>query len=744
MRITTTLLLLLFMKAATAQQVSYVSYVNPLMGTAPSTTISAMKHGEGTEHLANVIPAVGLPFGMLQLTPQTRTTEKKCQAPYYYNDATSSGYRLTHWLSGSCTQDYGSVTVMPVTGTLKTSGYATPYDHQQEVSLPHYYKNRLGAVQTELTATLRCGMLQFTMQADDSLYVLITPNSDKQKGFVQVDPVKKEITGYNPVHRIYQGSGQPAGFSGWFVIQYDVVAGKAGTYAGKDHSADLAIKDQADCGAYIGMYLKKGTKLRLRIGTSFTSLDGARKNLRAEMNTWDFASIRKQAEQIWNRALGKVQVAAANETDKRIFYTSMYHSMQHPRLMNDVDGRYPRFAGDYQTEQLKQGNYYDDFSMWDTYRAQLPLFEVLQPSLINDCVNSMILKGEQGGWLPIFPCWNSYTAAMIGDHVTAFIASAYNKGIRNYDIEKAYTLMRRNAFEMADKKDYKDGKGRRAMDSYLKYGYIPLEDGVPDAFHKNEQVSRTLEYAYDDYALATVAKALGKQDDYAALAKRALNYQNIFDKKVGSMNGKYADGSFYKDFLPDKKLSFITEGTPRQYTFYVPQDINGLGRLMPLEAGLDSLFDKNEYWHGNEPGHHIPFLYNYTTSPWKTQEKVAKILQEEYSDGIGGLSGNDDAGQMSAWYVFAAMGFYPVDPAGTQYLLCMPLFRTVTIQLPNNKQLKMDVKPGGKYIRSITLNGKRYTKNYITHETLMKGGNMVILTSATPVKAWGTGAGNQP
>lgn len=744
MRIITTLSSLLFITAASAQQVPYVSYVNPLMGTAPSTTISSMKHGEGTEHLANVIPAVGLPFGMVQLTPQTRTTEKKCLAPYYYNDATSSGYRLTHWLSGSCTQDYGSVTIMPVTGTLKTSGYATPYDHQQEVSLPHYYKNRLSAVQAELTATLRCGMLQFTMLADDSLYVLVTPNSDKQKGFVQVDPVKKEITGYNPVHRIYQGSGQPAGFSGWFVIQYDVAAGKAGTYAGNDRSAELTIRDQADCGAYIGMYLKKGVKLHLRIGTSFTSLDGARRNLRAEMNTWDFATVSKQAEQIWNKALGKVQVTTTNETDKRIFYTSLYHSMQHPRLMNDVDGRYPRFAGDYQIEQLKQGNYYDDFSMWDTYRAQLPLFEILQPSLINDCVNSMILKGEQGGWLPIFPCWNSYTAAMIGDHVTAFIASAYNKGIRNYDIAKAYTLMRRNAFEMANKKDYKDGKGRRAMDSYLKYGYVPLEDGVPDAFHKNEQVSRTLEYAFDDYALATVAKALGRQDDYAVLAKRALNYQNIFDEKVELMNGRYADGSFYKDFLPDKKLSFITEGTPRQYTFYVPHDINGLTRLMPLEAGLDSLFDKNEYWHGNEPGHHIPFLYNYTASPWKTQEKVAKILQEEYSDGIGGLSGNDDAGQMSAWYVFAAMGFYPVDPAGTQYLLCTPLFRTVTIQLPDGKRLKMDVKPGGKYIRSITLNGNPYTKNYITHETLIKGGNMVIATSAAPVKTWGTGAGNQP
>ncbi|QEH40772.1 GH92 family glycosyl hydrolase [Chitinophaga sp. XS-30] len=744
MRIITTLSLLFFFTGAMAQRVSYVSYVDPLIGTSPATTISAMKHGAGTEHLANVIPAVGLPFGMLQLTPQTRTTEKKCQAPYYYKDATTTGYRLTHWLSGSCTQDYGSATIMPLAGTLKTSGYATPYDHKQEISAPHYYKNELDGVMGEMTATLRCGMLQFTMLRDDSLYILVTPNSDKHKGFIQVDPEKREITGYNPAYRIYQGSGRPAGFSGWFVIQYDLPAEKAGTYSGSKVSAALSRKEQPDCGAYIGLYLKKGAQLRLRIGTSFTSLEGARRNLAAEMEGKPFAAIRKQAERVWNKALGQIQVTSDNEKDKRIFYTALYHSMQHPRLMNDADGRYPRFAGDYQEEQLKQGNYYDDFSMWDTYRAQLPLFSILRPDLISDCVNSMVLKGEQGGWLPIFPCWNNYTAAMIGDHVTAFIASAYNKGIRGYDIAKAYTLMRRNAFDNAGEKDYKDGKGRRALDTYLQYGYIPLEDGVPEAFHKNEQVSRTLEYAYDDYALSTVAKALGRSEDHALLAKRALNYKFIFDGKVGLMNGRYADGRFYKDFHPDKKLSFITEGTPRQYTFYVPHDISGLGALMPLEAQLDSLFTKNEYWHGNEPGHHIPFLYNYTASPWKTQEKVAAILKEEYSDDIGGLSGNDDAGQMSAWYVFAATGLYPVDPVGGQYLLTTPVFRSVAIQLPGGKRLAVQVKPGGKYIRSVLLNGKPYTKNYITHDMLLKGGEMVMETSPHPAVSWGTGSGDQP
>jgi predicted alpha-1,2-mannosidase len=314
-----------------------------------------------------------------------------------------------------------------------------------------------------------------------------------------------------------------------------------------------------------------------------------------------------------------------------------------------------------------------------------------------------------------------------------FIASAYNKHIRDYDVEAAYALMRKNAFEVPDIKDYKNGKGRRAITSYLMYGYIPLEDSVMDAFHKREQVSRTLEYAYDDYALATVARSLGKKGDFAKLEKRAANYRNVFDKNVGLMNGRYADGSFYKNFNADKKLPFITEGTPRQYTFYVPQDVKGLASLLNLETALDSLFEKNEYWHGNEPGHHIPFLYNYTAAPWKTQEKVARILKEEYSDGIGGLSGNDDAGQMSAWYVFAAMGLYPVDPVGGEYMLCTPIFDSISIHLPNGKKTVIKTSSKGAYIQSITINGKPFAGYSLPHSMLSEGAQIFIKRGDTPV-----------
>lgn len=738
-----------------AQSVDLVKYVQPLSGTAASTTSSALKHGSGTESYANTIPAVGLPFGMTQWTPQTHTSENKCLPPYSYKDSLLNGFRATHWLSGSCTQDYGSFTIMPISGKLKTTtqAYAVPFSHQNEITSPAYYRVDLKGYQlsTEITATLRCSMMQFTMDKADSLYLLVMPNSDKDKGSISVDAVHSEVYGYNPAYRIYQGWGNPAGFSGYFVMKVERSIGSSGTFSDEQIFTAKSIANLKNIGAFIGFKLKKGEKLRVRIGTSFTSVEDARKNLQAEIKDWDFNALVKQNKQVWQNELSRLNVATDNERDKYIFYTAYYHAMQHPRLFNNVDGTYPRFAGNYQTEHLSKGNYYDDFSMWDIYRAQLPLYEIIKPNLINDLVRSMILKGQQGQWMPIFPCWNSYTAAMVGDHATAFIASAYNKKIRDYNISEGYRLMRQNAFDVAPLPDYLNGKGRRALASYLKYGYIPMEDSVQDAFHKKEQVSRTLEYAYDDYALATIAKALGKNADHQLLAKRALNYQNIFDAGAGLVRGRYQNGDWIKPFKPDNREPYITEGTPRQYTFYVPQDVPGLSRLMggraKLEAKLDTLFKEDEYWHGNEPGHQIPFMYNYTKAPWKTQQEVRRILAGEYTDGPGGLSGNDDAGQMSAWYIFASMGFYPVDPVSDVYLLCSPIFDRAAIKLPGGLSLEVITHKESKdaiYISSVKLNGKVYTKNYIRYNAIMQGGKLEFYLKNKPNKTWGTKIGDQP
>lgn len=735
----------LFSDSVSAQEL--IRYVQPLSGTAPATTTAAVKHSEaGSEKNANTIPAVTLPFAMTQWTPQTRMTENKCVPPYFYKDDMLTGFRGTHWLSESCTQDYGSFTIMPVAGNLRTraDAYAQPFSHTNEFSSPAYYRVETKDWITEMTATLRCGMLQLTMQRDDSLYLLVMPNSDYAKGFVEVNERTGEIWGYNPVHRIYQGWGQPAGFKGWFYIKTDRPFKKSGTFAGESVTGQKQVADQKDLGAFAGFALKKGELLRLRIGTSFTSLEAAKINFAAEVDGNSFEVLKQSAGVTWNRALGQITVETPIEKDKKKFYTALYHAMQHPRLFSDVGGTYPAFAGNARIMRVGTGAYYDDFSMWDIYRAQLPLFEILSPQLTDNFVRSLIAKAEQGGWLPIFPCWNSYTAAMIGDHVTAFIASAYNKGIRNYDVTKAYKYMRQNAFETPRLLEaYKNGMGRRALVSYLKYGYIPMDDGVPDAFHQKEQVSRTLEYAYDDYALAILAKALNQTADYKQLYQRARNYTHVFDNSVAMVRGRYADGSWYQPFNADKREPYITEGTPRQYGFYVPQDIPGLTKLMggahALEAALDSLFKKDEYWHGNEPGHQIPFLYNYTAAPGKTQQKVRQILEEEYSDGPGGLSGNDDAGQMSAWYLFTAMGFYPVDPVSGYYQLAAPIFDQVTVQLPSAKLFKIAThksSPGALYISKVQWNGKVYARNFITYKMISNGGKLDVWLSDQPT-SWG-------
>ncbi len=735
---------------------SMVGYIEPMAGTGSATTKAALKHAKGDALNANTIPAVTTPFAMTQWTPQTQTSENKCIPPYFYNDNVFNGIRGSHWLSGSCTQDYGSVTVMPISGKLETAAeaYSAKFERSDEYSTPYEYSVSLKKydIVTSVTSTARCGMIKLTAKKADSVYVLITPNSDYDVGYIKIDEKTGEISGYNPVHRIYQGWGKEAGFDGHFVININRKITRSGTFSqGKIFSSKI-ISNQKAIGVYLGFKLNAGETIQIKVGTSFSDLNGARKNLLSEMPDWDYGKIRTKNRQQWEKALSQIILKTDSEKDKRIFYTAYYHAMQQPRLYNDVDGVYPKFASNHQLAKLDEGEYFDDFSLWDTYRAHLPLLEILQPDMVSNVAQSLIIKGQQGGYLPIFPCWNSYTSEMIGDHCSSVIASACLKGINKFDVKEGYRLMRQNAFDLPDnKEDYIEGKGRRALDSYLKYKYIPLEDSVPDAFHKREQVSRVLEYAYDDFALAQMAKKLGKKADYMLLIERSGYYKNVFDKQVGLVRGRHENGSWIQQFHPDRKESYITEGTPRQYTFYIPHDINGLSNLMggnnKLEQALDSLFLKNEYWHGNEPGHQIPFLYNFTRSPWKSQSAVRDILREEYSDGPGGLSGNDDAGQMSAWYMFSAMGFYPVNPVSGEYLLCAPLFDRTSIKVGEKKTFVIETSkasPGAGFIRSVLWKGKEYNKNFITYEMIKAGGTLVIYLQEKPNKNWGTASISHP
>ena len=719
--------LLLFPLNCIAQ--SPIQYVDPLIGTAPASTESAKKHGTGTEDNGQTFPAVGRPFGMTQWTPETRRTEVKCVSPYYYNDRYITGFRGTHWMSGSCTQDYGSATLMPFTcsrpDTL-THPPVSKFNHKNETATPAYYKLDLDSykVTAEITGSVRTGMMRFTFQEDTPGFILIRMNSDEKEGRIWIDEERKEIIGFNPVHRIYQGWGKSAGISGYFVIRID-----------KSFRVTEFLKSSQQLVVSVG----NEKNVSVKIGSSFTSIEAARTNLDTEMTGWDFNAQKKATEDVWKQTLGKIVAGEGTEDDKVKFYTALYHCYQLPRIVSDTDGSYPGFAGDSLIHKAEGFDYYDDFSMWDTYRALHPLMTILEPLKTRDMIRSLILKAEQGGWMPIFPAWSSYTAAMIGDHVSTMISDAYLKGITDFDSEKAYLYMRKNAFENPGTQEYSDGKGRRALKSYIEYGYIPMEDSVWDAFHKNEQVSRTLEYAFDDYALSQFARKLGKEDDYKILIKRSGNWRNVFDLQSGYVRGRYSDGKWIEPFDPFKKAKFICEGTPYQYTWYVPHDIPGLIKSMGGENAfndrLDVFFKEGHYWHGNEPGHQTAYLFTLSGKPYRTQELVKGIIEEEYGTGPGGLSGNEDAGQMSAWLVFSMMGFYPVCPASNQYVITTPSFDEVKILLPGGKYFQISSvsnKPGNKYIRVITRNGGVYPSWYLTHDDIVKGNRFTFQLTERP------------
>jgi predicted alpha-1,2-mannosidase len=714
----------------------FTRFVNPIIGTAPTTTESGLKHGAGTENNAMVQPSVTMPFGMTNWSPQTTNTQRKCVSAYYYKDTILSGFRGSHWLSGSCTQEYGSMAVMPVSGRLVCNPMkrGSRYSHASEVSSPQYYKVDLDTyrVTVEMSATTRCGIFCFTFKNEGDAHVIANPNNDKAEGFVEIIPEKNEIVGYNPVRRIYQGYGKPAGFSGYFVMKLEKKADSYGIYTEDEiRSGQLQSGKQPNSGAYFSFRVKGGEQVRAKVGTSFVSIEQARRNLEAEIPGYDFDKTRQGLKDAWNNILSRVEVESEGTDELVKFYTAMYHSFQQPRTYNDVDGQYPRFDGNDQTDTICSGNYYCDVSAWDTYRALHPLYNLIAPEYNADMVRSLLTMGKVRGWLPIFPQWNSYTAAMIGDHVVSIIAEAYVKGVVELT-EDDYQQMKHNATQIPERfEDYVDGKGRRALTSYLKYGYIPLEDSVQEAFHKKEQVSRTLEYAYDDFCLALVAKKMGKTSDYEYFMKRSQNYRNVFDVSVNNMNGRFADGSFTKDFDRNKKMFYITEGTPWQYNWYVPHDVEGLAELMggkeKFNRTLDDFFAQGQYWHGNEPGQQIPFLYTSSGQPWKSSRIVREILKTEYGTGPGGLSGNDDSGQMSAWYIFGAIGFYPVCPSLPEYAVTGPVFRKVTIRLGNGRNLVLSAPRNSDkncYIKSMRFNGKVVENYKFSHFDLLKGGSI--------------------
>lgn len=710
-----------------------------MVGTAQANTHTAGLFGKGSEEHGQTLPAVLVPNGQNFWTPQTQDTEKKCIAPYYYKDTMLQGFRNSHWIVGGCTQDYGSFTIATIGGKLRLlpEERATKFSHADEVSHPHYYSVQLRNenLKTELTALSHTAILRVTPTADDLVHIVINPNSDEKQGGIEVDTINHIVYGYNPVHRIYQGWGDSAGFSGHLVLKYN------------DELVDYGVKDGI---AWLTFRGKTDVPMEFATASSFTNKANALNNLIVETDSLQmgFYDMMQRCQDEWLKRLHTIDVADSDTAKINQFYGAMYRASFLPREMSDCNGDYPEFSTGI-TKHIDSSllslhsslKKYGDFSMWDIYRAQLPLYNIVVPTLSGRMMQSLVDMYQEGGWLPIFPCWNSYTAAMIGDHCSVALADAYAKGVRNFDADKAYEAMRKNAFETPKSfAEYKNGMGRRALESYLKYAYIPLEDSVKEAFHTCEQTSRTLEYAFDDFAVAQMAKMLGHDDDYNKLMARSQNWKNVINPKTGWADGRYANGKWLgcKDLV--SRQSFITEGSICHYSWYVPHDIDALvermGGKAEFERRLDMMFALNDsssvarllYWHGNEPCHQIPFLYSYIGKPEKTKRVVDNILKTEYNDTPGGLSGNDDAGQMSAWYMFAAMGFYPVCPSTPYYIIGTPSLDRVTFNLENKKQFEIIRQKSinnSNFVRLI-LNGKQLDNCQLSHGDIINGGKLIV------------------
>ena len=713
------------------------SSINTFVGTDAANTKAAGRYGKGSEEHGQTLPGVLVPNGQNTWTPQTQDTELKCVAPYYYKDNLLQGFRNSHWIVGGCTQDYGSFTIAAITGSLRTQSAerATRFHHSGEISHPYHYKVRLPdeRLDYEMTALSHSAILRAVPDDDGEVHIVITPNSDEGEGYIEIDTLRRMVYGYNPVHRIYQGWGERAGFSGHFLLTYHDAPIAFGTYdTDGTHTGTLSVRDRKQSGVWLTFRGRKGCAVTLYTASSFTSREGALLNLIAETDsmTKPFGTMMRENAAAWCRRFHTIDVEDSCASRVRQFYGAMYRASFLPRETSDVDGSRPRFADTYSTIVRPSVHTvsYGDFSMWDTYRALHPLLNIITPRLSGRMMQSLVDMAREGGWLPIFPCWNSYTAAMIGDHVSVSLADAWVKGVRHFDGKEAYRYMRKNAFlSPQSHADYANGKGRRALASYLKYGYVPLEDAVADAHHKEEQTSRTLEYAFDDFAVAQMAKALGYDDDYAALMRRSANWKSVINPKTHHADGRHADGRWAMCQEQTRRMPFITEGAPCHYTWYVPHDIEGLferlgGHGQAVEM-LDTLFSKGYYWHGNEPCHQIPWLYAAAGEAERADRWIRYIMETEYNDSPGGLSGNDDAGQMSAWYIFASMGFYPLCPATPWYVVSRPAFPYVRLNFDSGRHFTFRRSSA---VTQPTLNGEPMPYPRLNHFDLLSGGEMLF------------------
>ncbi|OQX78495.1 MAG: glycosyl hydrolase family 92 [Bacteroidetes bacterium 4484_249] len=710
-------------------------YVNPLIGT------------DGHGH---TFPGASLPFGMVQLSPDTRLEGWDGCSGYHYSDSIVYGFSHTH-LSGTGVPDYGDILFMPTTGDIKfnngsddtDAGYASRFSHNNEKASAGFYSTFLDDynIAVALTCTKRVGFHKYTFPESKNSNVIIDLQHRDKVIEAGIDIVSDtEISGFR------RSTAWANDQIIYFVAEFSKSFNRYGVFDGNEIKNNNKQAQGENIKAYVSFNTEENEDVLVKVGISAVSIEGAQKNLKSELSGWKFEKVREDAKKTWNKELSKIIVIGGTEEQKTVFYTALYHAFLVPNLFMDVDEKYR--GRDLNTHQAEGFDYYTVFSLWDTFRGEHPLFTITQQKRTVDFIKTMIAQYEQGGRLPVWELAANETECMIGYHSVPVIVDAYMKGIQDFDTEKAFEAIK-----------YSAELDHFGLKQYKKFGYIPAQDEA-------ESVSKTLEYAYDDWCIAIMAKELGKTDDYNKFIKRAQSYKNIFDPATGFMRAKM-NGRWFEPFDP-KEVNFnYTEANSWQYSFFVPQDISGLVNMMGgkdiFENKLDEMFTEStettgrqqsditgligQYAHGNEPSHHMAYLYNFIGKPWKTQKRVRQILNDLYTEKPDGLCGNEDCGQMSAWYVLSAMGFYPVTPGAPIYAVGSPLFDEVTINLENGKVFTITANNNSEkniYIQSAKLNGQDYTKSFIEHQDIMKGGELVFEMGPEPGKDWGTGKNNLP
>lgn len=727
----------------TGQTKDWVDYVSPLVGTQS-------KHALST---GNTYPAIARPWGMNFWTPQTGKMGDGWA--YTYDADKIRGFKQTHqpspWIN-----DYGQFSIMPVTGKpiFNEDERASWFSHKAETAKPYYYSVYLADhdVVAELAPTSRASIFRFTFPENSNSYVVV--DAFDKGSYVKILPDENKIIGYTTKN----SGGVPANFKNYFVIEFDKsFSYKASVASGNITEGMLETTDN-HAGAIIGFATKKGEKVHARVASSFISFEQAEINLK-ELSNNTFDHVKEQGRQEWNKVLGKVSVEDGNIDNLRTFYSCLYRSVLFPRTFYEIDKNnqvvhYSPYNG-----EVLPGYMFTDTGFWDTFRCLFPFLNLVYPSMNEKMQEGLVNTYKESGFLPE---WASpgHRNCMVGNNSASVVADAYLKGLKGYDIETLWQAVVHGANAVHPQVG---STGRKGYDYYNKLGYVPYDAGI------NENAARTLEYAYNDWCIYQLGKKLGKPAKEIDIYKqRAFNYKNLFDKEHKLMRGKNQDGTFQSPFNPLKWGDAFTEGNSWHYTWSVFHDPQGLINLMGGKQGFNQMMDSvfnvpplfdesyygfviheiremqimnmGNYAHGNQPIQHMIYMYNYSAEPWKAQYWVREVMDKLYTANPDGYCGDEDNGQTSAWYVFSALGFYPVCPGTDQYILGSPLFKSVTVNLENGKQIKITAdnnNESNRYVESMRVNNQSYTKNYLTHDILMNGAIINYRMDSQPNKSRG-------